>query len=294
MYSVTIIGPGRVGKALSTSLPSSKYRVDLLVPRNKVEWLEQNKQFEAVGMLVKIGELDEIDSDIVLFTTQDNQIDRAVTEFGPLITGDCVVAHTSGSLSSSVLEPLRRTGLSIGSIHPLVSVRTAQTGSNIFEGAYFCLEGDAEFTDLATIIARDLGGIPFSIDTGSKSLYHAAAVMACGHLVALIEASTRVMQQSVPDEAFARQILEPLIRSTVKGLSEGSFSEALTGPFARADVETISRHLPALKGLDDHQLLEIYALLGLRSAKIASEGGANEDALNAIRRELLMALSKSE
>lgn len=294
MYSVSIIGPGRVGKALFNSLPRSMYRVDWLVVRDKAAWLEQNRQFEGEANLVDIGDLDQIDSDIVLFTTQDSKIAEAVSEVGPLIKARCIAAHTSGSTSSSVLEPLRRDGVFIGSLHPLVSVRSTVSELNVFDGAYFCLEGDHEFTEVATKIVNDLGGIPFSIDTESKTLYHAAAVMACGHLVALIEASTRVMQQSIPDEAFARMILGPLIRSTIAGLHDGSFSQALTGPFARADSETISRHVTALQRLDDRRLLEIYAVLGLRSATIASGVSADANALDEIRRELMMAISNSE
>ncbi len=68
----------------------------------------------------------------------------------------------------------------------------------------------------------------------------------------------------------------------------------LTGPFARADAETVSRHLAALKEVADGQLLEIYSILGLRSVKIAGEAGVDSGSLDRIRQELMMAISESE
>ncbi len=123
MYSVTIVGPGRMGKALFNALPSSKYRIDSLVARDKDNWLRSNDQFSKFENVTDIREIGEVNSDIVLITTQDTQIENAVRDVGPLIAGNCIVAHTSGSLSSAVLEPLRRDGIAVGSIHPLVSVR---------------------------------------------------------------------------------------------------------------------------------------------------------------------------
>jgi predicted short-subunit dehydrogenase-like oxidoreductase (DUF2520 family) len=64
----------------------------------------------------------------------------------------------------------------------------------------------------------------------------------------------------------ARNILLPLIASTVRNLETKDPAQALTGTFSRGDLETVKRHLAALKRKPD--ALELYRLLGKRSLKL--------------------------
>lgn len=176
MYSVTLIGLGRMGKALARALPQAKYRVDALVVRRKKNWCDDNPDRADDKRVLELGELDAIDADIVILTTQDSEIGPAARMIKPLIRGSKFIFHTSGSLSSSVLEPLARADIHIGSIHPLVSVSGSEARPNLFENVNICVEGDSVSVEVANEIAADLGGFPFEISTSKKSLYHAAAV----------------------------------------------------------------------------------------------------------------------
>ena len=88
-------------------------------------------------------------------------------------------------------------------MHPLVSVSDAFLGAERFAGVYFCIEGEAAAVAAATSLAISLGGKAFSIPTDSKPLYHAAAVTASGHLVAVTDAASRCFQPAVLTRAAA-------------------------------------------------------------------------------------------
>ena len=86
-----------------------------------------------------------------------------------------------------------------------------------------------------------------------------------------------------PSDKQAQQILLPLVESTIKNLSSQSPAAALTGPFARADIETIKLHLQTLHQNASSQALEIYRQLGLRSLHLAEIQRAKMEKLAEIR-----------
>lgn len=272
MVSVSIIGVGRVGGALALALPKDKYTVDNLIGRE-----------ETAG---------EISSDVVFITTQDSEIVAVVETLAAKLQPGTIVYHTSGSNPSSILDALKDTGCKTGSIHPLVSVSSPELGPERFRGAYFCVEGDDDAVTLGKQIVADLGGKPFAIDTKFKTLYHASAVTACGHLVALFDAAVEMMTKVGLSDADAKEILLPLVTSTVQNLSEQTTAAALTGTFARADIETFTRHLNALNQYVSDDLLEIYLLLGERSLELAAKQGVSPERIDTLRTKVSIAKSK--
>lgn len=122
-------------------------------------------------------------------------------------------------------------------------------------------------------------GNSFSIETKYKTLYHASAITACGHLVALVSAAVEMLSKCGLSAEKSQQILLPLINSTVQNLAVQTPAEALTGTFARADVDVMQKHLQILNENSEPELLEIYKTLGLRSLKLAEQQGANKEKL---------------
>ncbi len=175
--------------------------------------------------------------------------------------------HTSGALSSDVLRPLKKRGWHTGSIHPLVSV--SHVGVPL-EGGYWSVEGDSGGA-LGKALIRDLGGKSFFIRSGDKPLYHAAAVMVSGNVVALFDVALEMLADCGVKRQTAHHILLPLIASTVRNLETKDPADALTGTFSRGDLETVKRHLAALKGSNLTDALELYRALGKRSLKLTKE-----------------------
>jgi predicted short-subunit dehydrogenase-like oxidoreductase (DUF2520 family) len=291
--SVSIIGPGRVGGAIALGLSGVSYSITNLFFRSNPE------AADALGRRINGSSVREFESsgpiasDIIFITTQDPQIQIVAEELASRITVPAMVFHTSGALSSSVLDKLTGSiGCSTGSIHPLISISTPDKGVGHFEGSYFCIEGMPDAVSEAQQIVAALGGVPFTIDTEYKTLYHAAAVTACGHLVALFDAAVEMMGNCGLEEPEAKKILLPLVNSTVHNLNEQSTATALTGTFARADVETFVRHLQALNKSVSDDLLEIYLLLGERSLEIAAKQGISADRIESLRTKVAIAKSK--
>jgi predicted short-subunit dehydrogenase-like oxidoreductase (DUF2520 family) len=231
-------------------------------------------------------------SDLILITTPDDAIETTSACLASSIanTGrkgqSRVALHCSGALSSDILSRLRDAYFSVGSMHPLVSISDPLQGAELLRGAYYCVEGDAAAVRLARKVVRDLEGQSFSINRKDKALYHAAAVMASGHMVALFDIALEMLARCGLTEKRAQAVLLPLVESTLKNLSARDPSHALTGTFARADTATMRRHLDALRSGAPADALAAYRLLGRRSLRLAEKIGVDAEALKEIRRVL--------
>ncbi len=159
-------------------------------------------------------------------------------------------------------------------------------GAKNFGSAFFCVEGNAAAVAVARRLVRALGAQSFSISAEDKALYHAAAVMASGHMTALFDIAMEMLARCGLTKSRARKVLLPLLQSTLENLYTTDPAHALTGTFARADTATVRRHLAALHSGALPEALAAYQLLGRRSLRLAKEAGARPDALEEIARAI--------
>ncbi|GAC1635274.1 MAG: DUF2520 domain-containing protein [Candidatus Acidiferrum sp.] len=183
----------------------------------------------------------------ILIATPDSAIPRVAEELAQLGKDDWkgkIVLHTSGAIASSVLDPIRAFGASIGSMHPL------QTFSGIgvpsLEGKVFAIEGDPPALRLARQMIRSLGGHVLQLPASGKSAYHAAASMAAGQVLAVLEAATTTLMSLGITRRDAVRALLPLTRQVLDNFERLGSRAAWTGPLAREDFGVIAAHLVAL------------------------------------------------
>lgn len=292
MRKVSIVGIGRLGGALAIALGRKGYKIDNLIVRKK-ESAEKVAEFvNPHPKILFFDECSEITSDVIFIATQDFKIENAVDELAERLQNKPFVFHTSGSLSSEILYKLKQKGCSVGSIHPLVSVSCQILGAERFSGAFFCVEGDERAVKAGEKIVFDLEGKFFTLEARFKTLYHAAAVTASGHFVALIDVALEMFSKCGVPKEKAQEILLPLVKSTVGNLESQTTAHALTGTFARADIEIFEKHFKILEKNVSRQAQEIYLLLAARSVLLAEEQGADKEKIKEIQRKISLAKKK--
>jgi predicted short-subunit dehydrogenase-like oxidoreductase (DUF2520 family) len=281
--SVSIIGTGRLGTTLAVALAAKGYPIRSVVARRVQNARKAASLLDAEVQVLAGKQLRTlICADLFLITVPDDQIPLVARELSEINADRSVTAlHTSGALSSEVLAPLREKGWHTGSIHPLLSVSAADTS---LRGAFWSVEGDRSALRVGKEIVRDLEGKSFSIQSEDKPLYHAAAVMVSGNVVALFDVALEMLGECGLDRKTARAVLLPLIASSVRNLETKTPEESLTGTFSRGDVETVKRHLAALK---NPEVRNLYRILGERSLQLAR---LNEGLEREIRNVLLTGL----
>ncbi len=107
---------------------------------------------------------------------------------------------------------------------------------------------------------------PFEVPEEHRGAYHAAAAMSSNLLVALEESAAELLERAGVGPP-SRELLAPLVvRTAANWAARGP--EALTGPIARGDSETIDRHLEALREVAP-ELIPVYESLTERTRAVS-------------------------
>lgn len=203
------------------------------------------------------------------------QVAADVAASGALRTGD-VVFHCSGALPSSDIRAVLAAGISIASVHPLKSFAQPADAMRNFAGTYCAAEGEAAALAVLKPAFEAIGAQVIEIHPQFKTLYHAASVMVCNYLVALMEAGFQGYEKAGLPRATAGAMIEPLVRETVDNVFKLGTVQALTGPIARGDHAVVARQLTALREFDP-RIVEIYRALGVMALSLSREQHSASD-----------------
>ena len=107
----------------------------------------------------------------------------------------------------------------------------------------------------------------------AKPRYHLAAAMASNFMVTLLGMVQEVLGTVGIDRADGMAMLAPLLQGTLDNLVAHGPEDALTGPVARGDIETLRQHGLALRA-HVPQLVPAYAALSVATVRLAIRGGA--------------------
>jgi predicted short-subunit dehydrogenase-like oxidoreductase (DUF2520 family) len=175
-----------------------------------------------------------------------------------------LVAHVSGAGTLELLAAARERGSRTFSLHPLQTFSDNRTDVAGVPAAIAGSDEDAE--RFGSAFAERLGMRPFAIPEHSRAAYHAAASIASNFLVALEESAAGLLAELGVEDG--RELLAPLVLSTAANWAERG-GDALTGPIARGDTETVERHRAALAD-SAPELLPLYDALAERTAALAA------------------------
>ena len=287
--NVSIIGAGRMGTALGLALKAAGYHIEAVVTKRPSRARRAANAIGGQTLGLSAQQMERLSqaqaerfrsSSLILIATPDDAIADAAQSLAGLFKSSPAASaqgqhvrrtalHTSGALSSEVLRPLQIAGFATGSLHPLVSISDSVSGVSSLSRAFFSIEGEPAAVRVARSMVRTFGGQSFLIESRHKSLYHAAAVMASPHTVALLDIALEMLGRCGISPQRARKVLLPLMESTVANLANQSPAEALTGTFLRGDVATVRSHLAALESEKLRDALNAYVLLGQRSLSLA-------------------------
>lgn len=296
-----------MGTALGLALKTIGYKIEVVISKRPASVRRAARAFGADTLALSASQLARPTADqvsrlnrcsLIIIATPDDITESIALQLSDLIRSQLlpnarrVALHTSGALSSNILAPMRSVGFAVGSLHPLVSISESRTGAKLLTRAFFSIEGDTAAVRAARSLVRELGGKSFEINSDRKALYHAAALTASPQMTALFDIAVDMLGVCGLKPSRARQILLPLVASTIANLAHQDPARALTGTFKRGDKATVEKHLAALKQADLPQALSVYLALGQRSISMARKLSANPGDLDEIARILSLETKK--
>jgi predicted short-subunit dehydrogenase-like oxidoreductase (DUF2520 family) len=121
---------------------------------------------------------------------------------------------------------------------------------------------------------HQMGGVAVRLSGTNKAAYHAAGSFACAHVLALMEAATRLLMSQGFKRRQAMRALLPLTRQTLDNFERLGSRGAWTGALSRGDFSTIERHAQALADFEPEYLLAYTTLSRLAAKELAAKPAA--------------------
>lgn len=269
---IAIIGAGRAGSALFNEWIRAGGEPPLL-------WTRSSATAEAAqgdGLPAQSGSsLPNLEGyGLIVLAVSDGSV-------GPLartladrqaVSQEAVVAHLSGALDLTPLDPLRHQGVAVGSLHPALSIANRKASLN---GALAAVAGSSPETEALLSHVAETVGMRVIRPHGDRARYHAAASIAGNFPQVLLEAAMQLLTESGLTRDDARHAAGTLLVSAAKNAVELGPAAGLTGPIVRGDVEIVSKHLDALTLHPNAAKLEpLYRAAGLLAVDLARERNA--------------------
>lgn len=246
-----LVGPGRAGTTVADGLVAAGHRCVAVAgrtPESSVTRQAADRYQAPTTSVAAAGH----GAGLVVIATPDAVIGDVAATLAPSLEPGALVVHLSGARGLDALATIaeQRTDVHLGALHPLQTLVDPTEDRVALAGAWAAVSGPPTVRRLA----HDLGLRPVELPDDRRAEYHAAAVVASNHLVALLAQVERLARHAgVPLAAF-----EPLVHATVDHVFDLGPAAALTGPVARGDVATVSRHLAALDE-DEHRAYRAMA-----------------------------------
>ena len=160
-----------------------------------------------------------------------------------------VFFHTSNSLTSDQLHPIKESGGYIASFSPLQTFVDFQPGTDLFRGIYFLAEGDDRALQVAREIADKLEARLLIVDKKEKGYLHIAAVSSSNFLISILKFAENQLKKchvSGRDRKYDIRIMLPLIKQTLHNVGAKGVDASLSGPLKRKEFDILEKHLSLL------------------------------------------------
>lgn len=253
--SVAIVGSGSLATFLAVALHDAGFTITEIIARDSSRSRRHASTLAAkVGAQTVTAKSAALDATLLWFCVPDREIRGAASALAGHLAARAAAHqkhkvrfafHSSGALLSRELEPLRKAGAAVASVHPLMTFVARAHPS--LTGVPFAMEGDDAATRVARRIVRELGGESFSLPAARKAAYHAWATLTSPLLLAFLVTLEEAARAAGFTRQDARRKSLPIIRQTLANYSRLGPAQSFSGPLVRGDAETVARHLAVLK-----------------------------------------------
>ena len=272
--SFALIGPGRVGCAVSKRLYLAGYPLTAIISRN-LQRAEAACAYIGCSQTLASEQLTKAaTAQIILLAVPDDHIQNLALTLRDSchLSEQTTLIHFSGLHSAEIMRQKASSAMLL-SLHPLLPFADQQKAFNNLRQCPCAIEADSpQALALGEQLVTAIGGYFFALDSKKKPLYHTAASIASNYLVTLLAIARDLLVSSGIKPEQAIPILLPLVQASLENVKDLGPEQGLSGPIVRGDIGTVSEHIKALKN-EAPELLELYLQMGKLTTAISQESG---------------------
>jgi len=268
---INMIGCGKLGKTIASLLSAHHLAQIQDVYTTSLDSAEAAVGF--IGQGTACAKMSEIRAaDLYFFCTPDDEIETSQIALLKAVqpSPNSAFVHFSGALTSQIFKAAIAAGCKVASLHPIKSFANPQESIQTFTGTFCAFEGDMAVYNVLEPLFIALGAQVFFINPDKKALYHAGSVFACNYLVTLAYIAKTCFEKTNIAPEIAKAMVDDLMQNTLDNIYQSEkMGDAMTGPIERGDIQTILKHIEALKEVT--QYADLYRLLGMKTLDLIQQ-----------------------
>lgn len=263
--NLIIIGAGKIAYSLVPALSDKGYKIKAIIS-NRIKGAKELASKLKISEYGDDPEKIKIKKGVFILAVPDNQIKSAAERYSKIKIDfrHSLFIHLSGSNDISLLNCLALKKAQIASFH-IMQTFPSKRRKNI-KNSFAAVETNSKETaEYLFKVASDLELKPFCIESQYKTLYHLTGVFASNFINAVLFQSKQLFDLLELKQYSFNRILSPLFNSTIKNIKVTSPAKALSGPVERGDLNTVKKHIRAIKQLTNNKenILNSYLSLSL-------------------------------
>ena len=246
-YDIAFIGAGNVAWHLAPALENAGHRVVDIYNRSAKNARKLQQRLYRADINPSL-DFSHSSATVFFICVSDDAIEDISQEIA--LPENAIICHTSGAKPANALGWAAAKGT--GVFYPLQTFSKVQKIS--FDDIPILVEGDDKAT---TAILKRLAGsvstVVREVSASDRLAIHVAAVFACNFTNYLIGVAADLLA----DRKLDIELLRPLIAETINKCLDLGPEKAQTGPAARADYQTLDRHMEYLRNSTYSDLYKI-------------------------------------
>ena len=243
MKKIIFIGAGNIATNLAINLAKNNYQIIQIFSKSLVnaKILADKVNANATNDLSKIKT-----ADIIILSIKDDIIEDVLKlhHFENIV-------HTSGFKDLNVFGTKVK---NFGSLYPIQTFNK-KINIDLSETPFLIECSNKEFEKTIIKLAHSLSSNVIKINSEQRKKIHLAAVYACNFSNRMIGIAKEIMEINNLDFS----LIQPLIKQTMKKISEGDPNQLLTGPAKRKDVQTIQNHLKLIQNSNHKKIYQLIS-----------------------------------
>ncbi|MCX7115159.1 MAG: DUF2520 domain-containing protein [Gammaproteobacteria bacterium] len=270
MYTLNIIGSGRLATHLAMTL-APLTTIQCIYARDLKKASHLQALCQAKLATDQLHQLPPAQLTFIAISDDSIQAIANTLALHPHLERGQHYVHFSGALTCDALQVLRAKGGHLASLHPFrpfTPYDVTQINPSSFQDCYCFVEGDDPTQILLGQLFERCGAIVTPISSLQKNNCHLAGVLASNHLITLATFAASLLEETPLTSTQQQQAIQDIMQHTLLNITRyPTFKDALTGPIARGDLQTIQQHL---NGLSCPEQKNLYRLLSLQALKLTS------------------------
>ena len=243
---VGFIGSGNMATHLASALNEREIDVVFIAGRKLEHAQDLADKFGAVAT-IDLSSVINFEVDLIIIAVNDRQIESVSMQLKEF---EIPIVHTSGATPKSILSGH---SAEFGVFYPLQTITKSEAVD--FSTLPICIDSSTpSFQDALENLAKLLTSKIYSVSDEQREWLHLSAVLLnnnINHLLARV--NDILLDKKLPEE-----ILQPLLKETIRKAALQHPKEIQTGPAIRNDENTKERHLKLLEEWNDESLTNLY------------------------------------